>query len=139
MADYFTHFSCLFDVGSAENVETALTLYARMEADLLADDDVCLSFTAVVSTNHPTALWLYDDAGGQPEYVVAFVLSCAEALGLSGRWGFVWAHTCSRARLDGFGGGAVVLDLGTRRGRHWLDCSQWLDDQLAAGTPREES
>ncbi len=72
------------------------------------------------------SLWLHDDAGdGNPEHVIAFVLRCAEAFGLTGRWGFVWALTCSRPRLDGFGGGAHVLDLGRRETVAWMDCEHW--------------
>ncbi|WP_448658475.1 hypothetical protein ACPVPU_13490 [Sphingomonas sp. CJ99] len=32
MADYFTHFSCLLDVGTPENAARALDLYNRLAA-----------------------------------------------------------------------------------------------------------
>jgi len=38
--------------------------------------------------------------------------------------------TYSRPRLDGFGGGGRVLDLGARRSLAWTDCGQWLTDAL---------
>lgn len=41
-----------------------------------------------------------------------------------------WALTWSKPRLDGFGGGAQLLDLGARRSLAWLDCEHW----LTAGT-----
>ena len=79
------------------------------------------------------SLWLHDDAGdGNPEHVIAFVLRCAEAFGLTGRWGFAWGLSCSRPRLDGFGGGAHVLDLGRRETVAWVDCEHWLAERLAA-------
>ena len=62
----------------------------------------------------------------EPEHVIAFVLGCAEAFDLRGRWGFRWALTCSRPRLDGFGGGAQLLDLGARRSLAWIDCEHWV-------------
>jgi len=40
MADYFTHFSCLFDVGSVENAARAETLYSELVADLDHEEGV---------------------------------------------------------------------------------------------------
>ncbi len=129
MADYFTHFSCQLEVG-AGNVEPALALYAQMARDLEADDGLPIGFAAVASSGSPSALWLSDEDHGEPEYVMAFVLRCAEVFDLKGRWGFCWALTCSRPRLDGFGGGAQLLDLGARKSLAWVDCSQWLATQI---------
>lgn len=134
MADYFTHFSCLLEVG-AGNIEAALAIHAEMAAALEAEDGVSIGFAAEPSFGRPSALWLHDDDWGEPEHVMAFALRCAEAFDLKGRWGFCWALTCSRGRLDGFGGGAQVLDLGRRKSLAWIDCSQWLADQLAEDRP----
>ncbi len=127
MADYFTHFSCLLDVG-ADNTETALAIRAQMAQELDADEDLPIGFVAQRSPSSPSTLWLYDEDYGEPEHVIAFALRCAEAFDLQGRWGFCWALTCSRGGLDGFGGGAQVLDLGRRKSLAWTDCSQWLAD-----------
>ena len=54
-----------------------------------------------------------DDVTGDPERLIHFVKLCAAEFSLSGRWGFQYANTCSKPRLDGFGGGAHVLDLAT--------------------------
>jgi hypothetical protein len=135
MADYFTQFSCVLEVG-AGNVEAALAIHAQMAQDLEADDGLSIGFVAHPSHSSPSALWLYEEDHGEPEHVIAFALRCAEAFDLKGRWGFCWALTCSRSRLDGFGGGAQVLDLGRRKSLAWVDCSQWLADQLAANRSR---
>ncbi len=57
-------------------------------------------------------LWIHDDDHGDVEAVIRFVLRLAEELDLIGLWGFQYALTCSRPRLDAFGGGAHVIDLG---------------------------
>jgi hypothetical protein len=111
-----------------------------MAIDLEADDDIAIGFVAAVSSDEPASLWLTDDDGhGEPEHVIAFALRCAEAFDLKGRWGFCWALTCSRPRLDAFGGGAQLIDLGARKSLAWTDCSQWLAHQLVARVPRGES
>jgi hypothetical protein len=131
VADYFTHFSCVLDVGSPENAAAALALRVQMAAELEADDGVAIGFEAEVSSEQPASLWLHDGDGfGEPEHVIGFALRCAEAFGLSGRWGFCWALTCSRPLLDGFGGGAQVLDLGARKSLDWIDCGHWLGLEL---------
>lgn len=131
MANDYTRFSCLLDLGDAAHIDRALQIHAEMAAGLEADDDLAIGFVAERSRTQPTALWLHDGGeSGEPEHVIAFALRCAEAFDLKGRWGFCWALTCSSARLDGFGGGAQVLDLSRRRSVGWVDCSQWLATRL---------
>jgi hypothetical protein len=132
MADHFTHFACLLDVG-ADHVEAALALHRQVAAELEADDGLAIGFSVAAAVGRSSAVLLTDEDSGQPEQVAAFALRCAEQFSLTGRWGFCWAFTCSKARADAFGGGAVSLDLGQRKILAWLDCGQWLDAQLAGG------
>lgn len=125
MADYFTHFSCFLDIGGAENVPRALQLYAEMEDAFEQGDEGTIGFE-VSADSVSGNLWIRSDGFGEPEHVIAFALRCAEAFDLKGRWGFVWALTCSKPRLDGFGGGAQLLDLGARKSLAWIDCDHWL-------------
>ena len=61
-----------------------------------------------------------DEDAGDPECLIAFVLLCAEAFDLTGLWGFEYANSCSRPRLDAYGGGAHVVDLGARKAIGWV-------------------
>ena len=54
------------------------------------------------------------------------MLRLAEELDLTGLWGFQYALTCSRPRLDAFGGGAHVIDLGTRNSIGSTSSQEWL-------------
>ena len=132
MADYFTRFSCIFNVGSAENAARAEEIRGAFAADLYRDEGGYPGFEMQVDhENGPGALWLYNDEYGEPGHVIQFVLRCAEALDLTGLWGFRWALTCSRPRLDAFGGGAQLIDLGKRESVDWIDCEHWLAEGLA--------
>ena len=108
MANYFTSFSCLFDVKTATNVIRANALLAEFEQELeKGEDGASLGFDLQPDTASGSGvLCLYSEENVEPEHVITFVRRCAEALGLNGRWGFQWALTCSRPRSDGFGGGA---------------------------------
>lgn len=136
MADYFTSFSCLFDIGSAANVAPARTILAQLGEKLETEEDgAALGFTMQSDEGSgPGMLCLYSEEDGEPEHVIAFVKLCAEAFALTGRWGFHWALTCSRPRPAGFGGGAHVLDLATGETIDWMDCEHWLVTQVTAAS-----
>lgn len=138
MANYYTQFSCILDVGSLDNAVRAREIRLQLEQEVDAAEDRELGFEAsIVGGDRPGALWIHSDESGDPADVIKFVLRCAEELDLTGVWGFCWALTCSKARLDGFGGGAQLIDLGQRRSTAWIDCEHWLAERLAPASPEE--
>ncbi len=128
MADYFTHFSCLLDVVSSDKATRALALFQELRAaDQDADDPEVAGFTLVrQGAPEGSGLWIHDDDHGDVEAVIRFVLRLAAELDLTGLWGFEYALTCSRPRFDAFGGGAHVIDLGTRKSIGWTSSQEWL-------------
>lgn len=134
MADYFTHFSCLLDVGTPENAARALALYTALFEEGASEEPPSDGFLLSIQPEHGgTALWMRDDVTGDPERVIQFVRRCAEQFQLSGLWGFQYANTCSKPRLDGFGGGAHVLDLATCETIAWTYTDGWLASVLDGG------
>ena len=134
MADYFTHFSCLLDVGAPENAARALDLYNQLSEEGASEEPPSDSFLLSIQPEHGgTALWMRDDVTGDPERLIQFVKICAGEFDLKGRWGFQYANTCSRPRLDGFGGGAHVLDLATGETVAWTYTDGWLAEVLDGG------
>lgn len=131
MADYFTHFSCLLDVGTPENAARALDLYNALSVEGALEEPPSEEFLLSIQPEHGgTALWMRDDESGDPERLIQFVIRCAAAFHLTGRWGFQYANTCSRPRLDGFGGGAHALDLATGETVDWIYTDGWLAEVL---------
>ena len=129
MADYFTQFSCALDVGTPDKAVAALDLVLRLRAEEEGADDPTFSGFALSLQDGPgsSVLWFHDDDGqGDVEGAIRFVLRLAEELDLIGLWGFQYALTCSRPRLDAFGGGAHVLDLGARKSVGWTSSQEWL-------------
>jgi len=132
MADYFTNFSCRLDVGTTENARRALELFQSF-SDRLDREDSFPSFAVFLDPDAgDTVLWICDDAGyGDVEEMTEFIVECARVLGLKGRWGFEWGHSCSKPRVGGFGGGAQIIDLETGDTDTWIGTSDWLHRQLA--------
>ena len=128
MADYFTHFSCLIDVGSPDKAARALTLFQELqETDQDADDPEVAGFDlSRQDAPEGSTLWIHDDDHGDIEAVIRFVLRLAEDLDLTGLWGFQYGLSCSRPRLDAFGGGAPVIDLSARKSIGWTATQEWL-------------
>ncbi|WFE77172.1 hypothetical protein [Roseinatronobacter sp. S2] len=137
MADYFTRFSCLLDVGSPDKAVRALELFRELHAaDHDADDPEVAGLTLVrQDAPEGSILWIYDDEHGDPEAVIRFVLRLAHDLDLTGLWGFTYAVTCSRPRLDAFGGGAHVIDLGARKSIGATSTQDWLTAALNGEDP----
>jgi hypothetical protein len=134
MADYFIHFSCLLDVGTPENAARALNIYTALSQENAAEDPPSDGFALSIQPEHGgTVLWMRDEGTGDPAQVIAFVKRCAAAFGLTGRWGLQYATTCSRPRIDGFGGGAHVIDLATGENVDWISTDGWLSALLTGG------
>lgn len=128
MADYFTHFSCLLDVGTPDKAARALALYQELRAaDQDANDPEVAGFDiARQDAPEGSTFWIHDDEHGDVDAVIRFVLRLADDLDLIGLWGFQYALTCSRPRLDAFGGGVHVIDLGARKSVGWTSTQEWL-------------
>lgn len=137
MADYFTHFSCLLDVGTAEKAAAAMAFLQRCRAEDEETDEPQYRGFDVSSQGEgqSSALWIRDDDSGDPEGVVAFVLRLAQGLDLRGLWGFDFSHTASRPILGSFGGGATVIDLGARKVIGWVGTQTWLGQALNGEDP----
>jgi hypothetical protein len=134
MADFLTRFSCLLDVGSADNAARALDLYQAFMQEAAREEPPSDGFLPSIQPEHgATKLWIRDDATGDPQQALDFVLRCADAFGLDGRLGFQWASTCSHPRINAFGGGAQVLDLKGRTTVAWTVTNGWLARALVPG------
>ena len=93
MADYFTQFSCVLDVGTPDKAAAALDLFLRLREEDEASDDPEYSGFALSLPDGPgsSILWFHDDGQGDVEGVIRCVLRLAEDIDLTGLWGFDYA------------------------------------------------
>ena len=133
MADYFTHFSCELDVVTTDNAARALELYRQFSDELEIEEQTPgFDLVATPTAEQPALLWICDDnASGDTDHVLAFVSKLGPMLGITGLWGFEWAHTCSKPRLEAFGGGALVIDLASGETLGTISSNEWLTRTLA--------
>jgi hypothetical protein len=136
MADYFTHFSCVLDVGTPHNAARALDLYpACMEQAACAG---ALSGGFLVSV-HPdqsdTKLWMRDATTGDPLQVIMFVQRCAEVFGLRGHWGLQWATSAPNA-VSTHSAAAHTCSISPPAGR-WHGSTQMAGSTVRSGAAGE--
>ncbi|MET3794342.1 hypothetical protein [Aquamicrobium terrae] len=137
MTQHRIHFSELLDVGRPDNVGRAFAIYKALMAENAGEDPPAETFQLSVSPEYgATRLWLYDAGGGDPQLVITFVTRCARALGLTGAWSMQWAGVASRPVVDGFSGGAHILDLASGQTIAWMSTGRWLADLSPAGGAR---
>ena len=136
MANNYTQFSAELDLGSFENVKIALATLAEhvaadMEANSCTDNGwINVNASAEHESTRPTKLWIHSgDESGDVEATLDFVATIGKALKLKGLWGFSWADTCSKLRIDEFGGGAAIVNLANGR-VEFINTYQWLDKKL---------
>ena len=112
MADYFTHFSCLLDVGTPDKAARALALFQSLRAaDQDADDPEVAGFTlAGHDAPEGSTLWIHDYDHGDVEAVIRFVLRLAEELDLTGLWGF--QYSLCRIRHKAYYAGIRIMPHG---------------------------
>lgn len=137
MAEYFTRFSCLLDVGTPHNAARAYEAYHALHNDAYAETEtLCCGFDLTIESDPSgSQLWIRSEDHGDPEAVIRFVLRLAEELDLTGLWGFSYAVTCARPRPEAFGGGAHVIDLGARKSVGWTSSQDWLAAALNGEDP----
>ncbi|MBL0935479.1 MAG: hypothetical protein IBJ07_12105 [Rhizobiaceae bacterium] len=133
MADYFTQFWFVLDVGTpVDGARAPDALCAEAAGTDPHSDAFVLWIDPAPGDSDPC---MRDDGRGDPQRVIDFVPRCVDAFALAGRWGVQWMSTCSRPRVNTFGVGAHVLHLGRcdmveRIGKH-----AWFDDTIRGGRP----
>jgi hypothetical protein len=127
VADYYTHFSFAIEKLTDDERAWLRTLLAGAGdeptedlARLLSDPDY-VGFSWAFEDDG--SLWVYSDTSGTPEDAAALVQEFLSRFRPDDVLAFEWANTCSRPRLDAYGGGAVVV---TAEEQRWMSSAQWL-------------
>lgn len=126
MADYYTHYSFILPLNKEQKE------YARHKYEKALDDTTTYNelfddqneFPGFIFRDDKTGIWFSGDegTGGNIDNIANFIHHLIEALDLP-PFGFEWANTCSKPRLESFGGGAVWI---TKEGFDWCSTNQWL-------------
>ena len=89
--------------------------------------DTCsLDFDFKINGNNE--LWIYaEDGMGNPALAADFIQHYLKVFDPKAHVSFEFAETCSKPRIDEFGGGAVII---TAENQYWMSTGSWIQDKL---------
>lgn len=141
MADYYTHFSFEVPVDDPETIMSMLAPLIDVEAleDGVPDGHPIFDSTDEIWSvprieAQGTVLWFSDDSDGDIDALVPIVQwVLANAHGAPESVTFEWALSCSKPRVDAYGGGAVKITKDRWAGVYSgsAEVEKMLDDKLA--------
>jgi len=141
MAEYYTQFSFAINHLNADEIVWAEKLQEFLGRD--PDDDIetepefegiieddCYASVAVdieddIGGDYGLWVWSGDYGGGSPDEAALLVQKFLARFRPTEVVAFEWANSCSKPRLDSFGGGAVVI---SATNIEWNSTSQWVYD-----------
>lgn len=111
-----------------DKIEQAKSIVERVEEELEDGEEGYAGFRAVLEED---GLWIYDDGENiNTEHVAILAQVLLDELEIDEPFIFSWSYTCSKPRVDEFGGGACAV----RRGKDpiWCDARNEVEFALAA-------
>ena len=116
MADNYLEYSAFLHIPPGK-IGRAKAIVERETAKLDAEDEwKCGGNAAEIKQR---GVWFHGAESGDPDRAEAIARALVEELEIDEPFQCTWAYTCSKPRIDKFGGGALVV----RRGREtiWID------------------
>ena len=115
MANNYTQFSAFLQV-PADKMDLARIVIERETGRLYEDDDD--GYCGTKAELESGGVWFHEEESGTPEHVEMIARALVEELKIEEPFVCSWAYTCSKPRIDEFGGGAFLV----RRGKPTLWC-----------------
>jgi len=111
-----------------DKIEQAKEIIQRVVSWLETDDEVCGCVTEIIDED---GVWFHNDDHLDPDHVEEIARSLVEDLEIDEPFYCSWAYTCSKPRIDEFGGGAFVIKRGYPT--YWCEALNQVKQQLEDG------
>lgn len=129
MANNYIEGSFFIEVGK-KNIDKAKEIVDRTRKNIGGDADYCGFESEIIDDGHDCGVWIHHDESIDVDQAEVLVRSLVEGLKLEGVYTCSWAITCSKPRVDEFGGGAFVVKRGYKT--VWVDAASEALKQLEA-------
>lgn len=135
MADYYTELSFVIKFDSEEQSQKAKQLFDAFEEgkypDRLDDPDwPDTGCQARVMDHAKDELWISHDESANLDNLVSFLELLLDEFEIDEPVGVEWSSTCTKPRLDAYGGGAFVVKRGAEP--QFMNTAMWLDRAVEA-------
>ena len=130
MADNYCESSSFITV-PMEQLDDAYNILVRVQEELENDEfEGYVGFSAHIERQDDHhGVWIHDESVN-PDHVETLVKALVEELKLPGIHVVSWAYTCSKPRIDEFGGGAFAVQMGEET--VWVDAAREAE-RIASG------
>ena len=118
MANNYCESSSFVNV-PADKIDQAKQIVARIETEL--EDDADEGYVGFAAEIEKEGVWIHADESINPDHVERLVSALVVELDLPGIHVCSWSYTCSKPRIDEFGGGAFAVQKG--RDAVWIDAA----------------
>ncbi len=115
MANNYTQFSAFLQV-PADKMDLAQVIIDRETGRLYDDEEE--GYCGVKADMERDGIWFHVEESGTPAHCEVIARALVEELNLDEPFVCSWACTCSKPRIDEFGGGAFLV----RRGKPTIWC-----------------
>lgn len=124
MANYYNQFSFIIDVDTQEEVDFFTKSIADAEDEEINEDaqHVC-EFIIEIQDDGKFRLWFCEEENGDIDTLGGIIAAYQQQFKCDEIVSFEWSSTCSRPRLDAFGGGAMVIHKGQV---YWHNTYNWI-------------
>lgn len=139
MANNYTETSSWLDI-PADKVEAAKLIIERVSSIIEADENgygSCDCCADIEKHNERYGVWFHADETVNVEHAELIARALVEELDLPGPFYCSWAYTCSKPRIDEFGGGAFVLAKGVPT--MWCDARSEVERQYTEYTGSQKA
>jgi hypothetical protein len=121
MADNYCQSSTFVDV-PREKIQQAEEIVAKFCREAEEDEGLYLLVEVENPAQGPVGVWIYHDEYFDPNQAEALISTLLEELDLPEPVVCAWSYTCSKPRIDEFGGGAFCAQKGYDT--VWVDAAE---------------
>jgi hypothetical protein len=100
----------------ADKMDKAKEIVVRVTNEIEQDED---GYCGTNIDFEKDGIWFHHDESINPDHVATIAQALLDGLDIEEPFVFSWAYTCSKARLNEFGGGACALKRGCEQ--FWVD------------------
>lgn len=116
MANNYCESSSFMDIPK-DKIEKAKEIIDRVVKEL--EDDADEGYCGVEIEVEESGVWFHHDESINPEHLAELARALVEELEIDKPFYCSWAYTCSKPRIDEFGGGAFAVVRGQET--YWVD------------------
>lgn len=135
MANNYCEFSSFLTVPKSletpEGIKTLKIFLNECRKELEETGGFCGTEFKIINDSEYFGIWFYVNESGSPEHVAFIAEKLVDEFEIDEPFASSWSYTCSKPRIDEFGGGAFVVKRG--QDTYWVDAMNHVMEYIENG------